>query len=506
MYDIFPDPQEGPGINDNSELDKKNGNNVDKKKLDIKKESVGHLPDELLKFVNNDSYSLLVKGNPGTGKTIFALTLMDNLDHNSNYFYISTRLSIKQLSYFYPWISKFTIQPESKYEYKFEDARLDEPESLFERITNQLMDVKSPIIIIDTWDAIASFMDRESRLNNERVLQIWRERAGAKLIFLSESYDTSLLDSIVDGVITLKLAFKNSNYYRKLFINKLRGISIGCSVYNFSLFNGLFFVLDSIDNLNVFEKLKINTSIQDKIVNDENKLYNKYDIYGKNNGNFFNDLFHSNRIVTMEFDSNLNNELILSILLKPLFFWIVSENTIMINNFNWNFYSMLKNILHYFVSSDLLDNNLLCDQLNYLKFVLDCNDEHNKKFEEKKYDLKNSGDSINKSLSEILEKNKNKNKNPNYNNVLNIMDGDNTCDLLSNVKFVNFIKTNPINNLIILKSRISNNNDILLSESKYYKIVLKGKNILINSITPPTHNFGAINEPGSYFVDWYPSY
>jgi len=85
------------------------------------------------------------------------------------------------------------------------------------------------------------------------------------------------------------------------------------------------------------------------------------------------------------------------------------------------------------------------------------------------------------------------------------MDGDNTCDLLSNVKFVNFIKTNPINNLIILKSRISNN-DILLSESKYYKIVLKGKNILINSITPPTHNFGAINEPGSYFVDWYPSY
>jgi KaiC/GvpD/RAD55 family RecA-like ATPase len=212
MYDIFPDPQEGPGINDNSELDKKNGNNVDKKKLDIKKESVGHLPDELLKFVNNDSYSLLVKGNPGTGKTIFALTLMDNLDHNSNYFYISTRLSIKQLSHFYPWISKFTIQPESKYEYKFEDARLDEPESLFERITNQLMDVKSPIIIIDTWDAIASFMDRESRLNNERVLQIWRERAGAKLIFLSESYDTSLLDSIVDGVITLKLAFKNSNY------------------------------------------------------------------------------------------------------------------------------------------------------------------------------------------------------------------------------------------------------------------------------------------------------
>jgi KaiC/GvpD/RAD55 family RecA-like ATPase len=508
MYDIFPDLPEGPDTIDNPELDDSNGNNVDKKQIDIKKKSIGHLPAELLKFVNNDSYSLLIKGNPGTGKTTFALTLMDNLDHNSNYFYISTRQSIKQLSYFYPWVSKFTIPTESKYEYKFEDARLDEPESLFERITNQLMDVKSPIIIIDTWDAIASFMDRESRLNNERVLQIWRERAGAKLIFLSESCESTLLDSIVDGVITLKYNFKNSNYCRKLYINKLRGISIGCSRYNFSLFNGLFFVLDSIDDLNMFENLKINTSVQDKIGNNQNILYNKYNTYEKNNVNFLNDIFRSNRIVTMEFDSNLNNELILSMLLKPLFFWIVKENMIMINNFNWNFYSMLKKIMHFFVSSDLLDNNILHEQLNYLKFVSGY-DENNKSFEEKKENL-SFEDSINNSLVEILEmyknKNKNKNKNPDYTSVLNILDGNSTGDLISNVKFVNSIKTNPINNLVILKNCTSINTDILLSESKYYKIFLKGKNILINSITPPTYNYGAINEPDSYFVDWYPLY
>ena len=93
----------------------------------------------------------------------------------------------------------------------------------------------------------------------------------------------------------------------------------------------------------------------------------------------------------MEFDSNLNNELILSILLKPLFCWIVSDNMILINHFDWNFYSMLKNIMHFFVSPDLLDNNLLNKQLNYLKFVADYNDDYednyegqNKSFEEKK--------------------------------------------------------------------------------------------------------------------------
>ena len=180
----------------------------------------------------------------------------------------------------------------------------------------------------------------------------------------------------------------------------------------------------------------------------------------------------------------------------------------MINNFNWNFYSMLKNVMHFFVSSDLLDNNILHEQLNYLKFVSG-SDENNKSFEEKKEKL-SFEDSINKSLVEILEmyknKNKNKNKNPNYTSVLNILDGNSTGDLISNVKFVNSIKTNPINNLVILKNCTSINTDILLSESKYYKIVLKGKNILINSITPPTYNYGAINEPDSYFVDWYPLY
>src|ERR1044072_2459478 len=122
-----------------------------------KRKNLGHLPSELLQFVKNESYSLLIKGKPGRGKTTFALTLLDNLNDDSNYFYISTRLSLKQLVSYFPWIEKFFSKDETISGYRFEDARLDEPESLFERITNQLMDVKSPVILIDTWDTIASF-------------------------------------------------------------------------------------------------------------------------------------------------------------------------------------------------------------------------------------------------------------------------------------------------------------------------------------------------------------
>jgi KaiC/GvpD/RAD55 family RecA-like ATPase len=511
MYDLTPhspDDTDTNGHTSGVSGDPTNHDNFPgKKKLPIKKNSFGHLPNEILKFVKNESYSLLVKGKPGAGKTTFALTLMDNLNHDSNYFYISTRLSIKQLLFFFPWIDKFISKNDSKYEYKFEDARLDEPESLFERITNQLMDVKSPIIIIDTWDAIASFMDKESRLNNERVLQIWRERAGAKLIFLSESCETTLLDSIVDGVITLKNEFEKSNEYRELYINKLRGISINCSRYYFSLFNGLFFVLDSLNELSLFEKLKINEFPVNRFGYNKNKLFYKHasSNYQKNKNNFFMNLLRNNKLITMEFGSGLHNEMILSIMLSPLLYWINYGNFILTNNFEWNFYSMLKKIMLYFIQPDVLANNLLNEKLDLPDIFKndDINYEHDKHFMEQKGGSENFSDSINKILSQIQI---NHNKKNIHNNILNIVDGNNSSHLISNFGFVNTLKQSQLNNLIVLKKNSSIDNDVLLSESNYYKVFLKGKNILIKSVNPSKYVFGALNENDSLLIDWCPMY
>ncbi len=464
---------------------------------------VGHLPRELLEFFKNDSYSLLIKGKPGAGKTTFALTLMDNLEYDSNYFYISTRLSNKQLSHFYPWISKFSMPVESKFEYKFEDARLDEPESLFERITNQLMDVKSPIIIIDTWDAIASFMDNESRLNNERVLQIWRERAGAKLIFLSETYDVSLLDSIVDGVVTLKCTIKNSTYSRKLYINKLRGISVNCSKYLFSLFDGYFHILDPIDSLNIFDKFKKNMNKNlDNDTNNSNPINLQSKLKG-NNFNFFNELFQYNKLVTIEFDSNLNNELILSILFKSLYFWMVSNNSVLINNFKWDFYNHLKELMTFFKPLGLSENeDSLIQNIKFENSDNDCACDKNLNAEISKelHKVKH----FEKYMDNILNDYSSKNKN---NNILNIMDGNNNHHLFSDINFIKCLKNNSIaNNLVVFKTGAIHKFETLISESQYYKIILKGKNILMTSLSDPPCSFGAIIDNNNYFVDWYPIY
>lgn len=55
------------------------------------------IPDELLDFIRRDSYSLLIKGSAGTGKTTLALTILRELDLRGRFLYISTRVSPTQL-------------------------------------------------------------------------------------------------------------------------------------------------------------------------------------------------------------------------------------------------------------------------------------------------------------------------------------------------------------------------------------------------------------------------
>ena len=126
---------------------------------------------------------------------------------------------------------------------------------------------------------------------------------------------------------------------------------------------------------------------------------------------------------------------------------------------------------------------------------------------------KNSNVGINKELHKVKHFEKymdnvlngysSKNKN---NSVLNIMDGNNNYHLFSDVNFINYLKNISIaNNLIVFKTGAIHKCETLISESQYYKIILKGKNILMTSLSDPPCSFGAIID-NNYFVDWYPIY
>jgi KaiC/GvpD/RAD55 family RecA-like ATPase len=270
------------------------------------------IPSELKEFMKNDTYSLLVKGPSGSGKTTFSLTILHSLKAKNNFFYISTRASPKQIFEHYPWLRKFVKAPSRDIDSPevgqnlsaFEDARLDEPESLFERVTNQLMDVKNPVIIIDSWDSVASLMDREARLNNERVLQTWRERAKAKLIFTTEESVESSLENIVDGVVELNYELKDGLRTRSLFLKKLRGIPIKRSLYLFTLKDRIMRCFHSYDARD-FKIINKDNISKEKESHTQILQSGYYDL-----DNYVGNTLPQNGLITIEKDDAVSNDTI----------------------------------------------------------------------------------------------------------------------------------------------------------------------------------------------------
>src|ERR1051326_918712 len=311
-------------------------------------EKLVHIPYELMQFVQRNTYSLLIKGYAGTGKTTLSLTILRALKIKRNFFYISTRISPKQLFLYYPWLYKFVGRSKvsepnelSGRDYNlssFEDARLDEPESLFERITNQLMDVKAPIIIIDSWDAIASFMDKEARLNNERVLQTWRERAGAKLIFISEHPHDTTLDFLVDGIVELKQIPYDGASLREITFHKMRGVRINRGSYLYTLEGTMFRSIPPFLPIafadrgkEIPEINKINKSIAGDLLKEERapQIATGYSALDNSIGGGL----VSPCIVLLELSDHVTNTVAIDFLIQPIFSFLREGHSVLFEPF-----------------------------------------------------------------------------------------------------------------------------------------------------------------------------
>jgi hypothetical protein len=210
----------------------------------------------------------------------------------------------------------------------------------------------------------------------------------------------------------------------------------------------------------------------------------------------------------MEFDSRIPNELILSVLFRTLFSRIVSAKPVLINNFQWGFYSILRKILLFFVHPEKVNDLLLNEKLDFFKIYKEyvANNEQNNSPKENKSNL----DEFEVSINNIIPSVYNNNNNMNHHGILNIIDGNNTKDLISDFKFIDRIKRlHNIHNLVIIKNvspqdHNNSNNNVLLSEGNYFKVYLKGNNIIMKSISPSKRIYGAFSQSDDLFVDWYP--
>ena len=205
------------------------------------------IPEELLNFFSDEyGKSIVIKGKPGTGKTIFALTLLSILRGNG--IYLSTRVDPEMLYETCPWIkgeiSKENVLDATQSERPAARRRVttikplkytDVPEFLRE-VYERTENMKNPIVIIDSWDAVAThtgYYEPRDREKLEHNLCDFARKTGTKMIFIVEYTEQKPLDYLVDGVVITENIVSDDRILRKMFIQKLRG----CEIRNpFSLF------------------------------------------------------------------------------------------------------------------------------------------------------------------------------------------------------------------------------------------------------------------------------
>jgi KaiC/GvpD/RAD55 family RecA-like ATPase len=174
--------------------------------------------EELEEFLRSRGRTLLIKGEPGMGKTTLSMQLQQHLGGKRGV-YISSRVSEEAVHQYLPWSVEAVTQE------SFMDTRLSTVQSFLEKVF-QVVREKAPIVVLDTWDAFAKKMDGKERLKTEEVLIALAANSDSRIIFVSEEPSQTTLDYLVDGIIELRACECEGRLCRELVTHKLRGVPI----------------------------------------------------------------------------------------------------------------------------------------------------------------------------------------------------------------------------------------------------------------------------------------
>jgi len=212
--------------------------------------SLPRIPDELIHFLKTGR-TLLIKGDAGTGKTTLALEILQSLEP-IDCIYFSTRTPTNILYEYYPWLrDKTVLGPE---EIQFLETRRESPDRLLNRLRDQLLKMDRPFLIVDTWDAMAVEMDPKEQSQTAKAIIMTAYGTDGRTILVEETKETSFLDFLVDGVVSLTSTdvygeSEGGRVYedrlerrsaREIELKKLKGARISNKRYTFTLEGGRF--------------------------------------------------------------------------------------------------------------------------------------------------------------------------------------------------------------------------------------------------------------------------
>ncbi len=129
--------------------------------------------------------------------------------------------------------------PRIEFQKIFKDKKAPEVKRVYDNVEMNLPN--KSVIVIDSVEGITSRFGIGEDVFVSMIQKDLVEGANASVIFVSEKYNVSPEDYIVDGVIYLNHDIDEGRRRRVLKINKLRGVEIAQSSYSYTLQGGKFF-------------------------------------------------------------------------------------------------------------------------------------------------------------------------------------------------------------------------------------------------------------------------
>lgn len=225
------------------------------------------IPEEIRGFLSQEGGTLIIQGDPGTGKTILALELLETF-LNNNPIYLTTRSTTEAMYRYFPRLRRRDeeidiIESKSAFWDRFfkkvDDKTLrvereafevygmfDDPDrtdltefdAVCDRVDTFLPETS--LLVLDSLDGLCDKYKVSGKFLINLIIRCLVEPAHTKVIIILEKADDTELGYLADGVVSLHQNDLDGRRLRILALNKLRGISIPQPNYLFTLNNGRF--------------------------------------------------------------------------------------------------------------------------------------------------------------------------------------------------------------------------------------------------------------------------
>lgn len=204
--------------------------------------------DLILKFLKTPGQVLLVQGPPGSGKTTFALSILNSLEETHK-IYASSRVAPARLRQHFPWIDEVIDTMSGRtaratWIDELHDLRRVEPDTIFNQVLRLKHAKQRALLVVDSWEgAIRNTNDEGKRMLESAILSELDESRVSVVIVVEETKHAGDLGYLVDGIVTLDQAELDGRRVRTIAMNKLRGFSVPTKRGIFSLDKARFTIL-----------------------------------------------------------------------------------------------------------------------------------------------------------------------------------------------------------------------------------------------------------------------